>query len=86
MARKPDEILVPHRRLFDADLANDVGTVKAGAKKLLERLRARGQRIVIVGEITDSFWGTKALTSAMYDHDLPFDEIDQCGRWKTPTS
>lgn len=47
------EVLVPHRRLFDAELANDVGTVKPGAKKLLECIKSSGKRAVIVGEIAE---------------------------------
>jgi len=69
-------MIVEHKKLFETEFEyNDVGTLRPTARKILERLKARGETIVIGGPITETRAGRVALLSALYDHDLPFDEI-----------
>lgn len=73
-----ETIKVDHRKLFDAEFDyNDVGTVRPNAKKLLDRIRKKhpDAKIVITGSVTEGPFGRRALLTALYDNDLPFDEI-----------
>lgn len=70
------ELLVDHRDLFGDDRV-----ALPGARVKLLRAKAQGQRIVVTGPLTDTLWGTRAVTAALYDNSLLFDEVDQQCRY-----